>query len=199
MNTRVLLLLGCLLALSVRAQETTRELWTWKDANGVTQYSDRPVPGAKKVEMYTSAPATPAPAPAPAPAAPRPPAAPAETRYESFEFISPLQDESFFGSSLEITVRLRSEPDLAAGDQLRMYMDGKQVDEAKDRYEHTFTTLERGAHRVVAVIFDRMGQEKIRTQPRTFYIKQASIIEPKAVGPLLKPPPKPTPKPTPKN
>src|SRR5512139_2129003 len=199
MKTR-LLLLGCLLALSVQAQETKRELWTWKDANGVTQYSDRPVPGAKKVEMHTSAPATPAPAPAPKPAEPRPSAAPAETRYESFEFISPLQDESFFGSSLEITVRLRSEPDLAPGDQLRMYMDGKQVDEAKDRYEHTFTNIERGAHKVTAIIFDRMGKPKINAEPRTFYIKQATIIDPKAVGPLLKPPPpKPTPKPTPKN
>jgi hypothetical protein len=197
MNTRVLLL-GCLLALSSQAQETKRELWTWKDANGVTQYSDRPVPGAKKVEMYTSAPATPAPAPAPKPAEPRPSAAPAETRYESFEFISPLQDESFFGSGLEITVRLRSEPDLAAGDQLRIYMDGKQVDEAKDSYEHTFRNLDRGAHKVTAIIFDRMGKPKINAEPRTFYIKQPTIIEPKAVGPLLKPPP-PKPKPTPKN
>ncbi|MDH4053308.1 MAG: DUF4124 domain-containing protein, partial [Rubrivivax sp.] len=65
MNTRVLLL-GCLLALSVQAQESKRELWKWKDANGVTQYSDRPVPGATRVEMYTSAPVQPA-TPAPRP------------------------------------------------------------------------------------------------------------------------------------
>jgi hypothetical protein len=199
MNTRVLLLLGCLLALSVQAQDTKRELWTWKDANGVTQYSDRPVPGATKVEMHTTAPAAPsASAPTPKPSAPPPRAVPAETRYELLEFISPLADESFFGSGLEITVRLRSEPELAAGDQLRIYMDGKQVDEAKDRYEHTFRNLERGAHKVTAIIFDRMGQPKINAEPRTFYIKQATIIEPKAVGPLLKPPP-PKPKPTPKN
>jgi hypothetical protein len=76
-------------------------------------------------------------------------------------------------------------------------MDGKQVDEAKDRYEYTFTNLERGAHKVTAIIFDRMGKPKINAEPRTFYIKQPSIIEPKAVGPLLKP--KPKPKPTPKN
>ena len=50
MKTRTVLL-GCLLAMAVQAQESRRELWTWKDANGVTQYSDRPVPGAKRVEL----------------------------------------------------------------------------------------------------------------------------------------------------
>jgi hypothetical protein len=195
MNTRVLLL-GCLLALSVQAQNTTRELWKWKDANGVTHYSDVPVPGATRVDIHTSTPSAAAPVPKPAAPAPKP-AAPTETRYESFEFISPLADESFFGSSLEITVRLRSEPDLAPGDQVRIYMDGRQVDEAKDRYEHTFTNLDRGAHKVTATIFDREGRPKIEAQPRTFYIKQPSINEPRAVGPLLKP--KPPPKPTPKN
>ena len=34
MKTRTVLL-GCLLAMAVQAQETRRELWTWKDANGV--------------------------------------------------------------------------------------------------------------------------------------------------------------------
>ena len=51
MNIRVLLLLGCLFALSSQAQETKRALWTWTDANGVTHFSDRPVPGARKVEI----------------------------------------------------------------------------------------------------------------------------------------------------
>jgi hypothetical protein len=192
MNTRVLLL-GCLLALSAQAQETTRELWKWKDAEGVTHYSDVPVPGATRVDIRTSTPS--AATPAPQPAARTAPAEPAEARYQSFEFISPLQDESFFGSSLEITVRLRSEPDLAAGDQLRIYLDDKPVDEAKDRYEYTFRNLDRGAHKVTAVIYDREGRPKIDAGPRTFYIKQPSINEPKAVGPLLKPQPKPKPKP----
>jgi hypothetical protein len=196
MNTRVLLL-GCLLALSAQAQETTRELWKWKDAEGVTHYSDVPVPGATRVDIRTSTPS--AATPAPQPAARTAPAEPAEARYQSFEFISPLQDESFFGSSLEITVRLRSEPDLAAGDQLRIYLDDKPVDEAKDRYEYTFRNLDRGAHKVTAVIYDREGRPKIDAGPRTFYIKQPSINEPKAVGPLLKPQPKPKPKPAPKN
>ena len=196
MNTRVLLL-GCLLALSAQAQDTTRELWKWKDADGVTHYSDVPVPGATRVDIHTSTPsaATPPPKPAASPAS----VVPAETRYQAFEFISPLADESFFGSSLEITVRLRSEPDLAPGDQLRIYLDDKPVDEAKDRYEHTFRNLDRGAHKVTAVIYDREGRPKIDAGPRTFYIKQPSINEPKAVGPLLKPQPKPKPKPAPKN
>ena len=47
MKTRVLLL-GCLLALSSQAQ-TRREVYEWKDADGVKHYSDYPQPGARKI------------------------------------------------------------------------------------------------------------------------------------------------------
>jgi hypothetical protein len=198
MNTRVLLL-GCLLALSVQAQETKRELWKWKDANGVTQYSDRPVPGATKVEMYTAAPPPDA-APAARPASPTTPAKPgsaAAVRYQSLEIWQPANGESFFGADASVNVRMRSEPDLASGDRLLLYLDGKLVEGAANSYEHTLSNLERGVHSLAAVILDDKGNEKIRSEPRVFHIKLPTTIEPRAVGPSLKPqpPPKPQPKP----
>ena len=45
MNTRVLLL-GCLLVVTSEAQ-TRREVWQWRDENGVTHFSDFPQPGAR--------------------------------------------------------------------------------------------------------------------------------------------------------
>lgn len=196
MNTRVLLL-GCLLALSVQAQETKRELWKWKDANGVTQYSDRPVPGATKVEMYTSAPA-PAAAPAPRPATPAAQGKPAAgVQYQSLEIWQPASGESYFGADATVNVRMRSEPSLASGDRLLLYLDGKLVEGAADSYEHTLANLERGVHSLAAVILDDKGNEKIRSEPRVFHIKLPTTVEPRAVGPALKPapPPKPQPKP----
>jgi hypothetical protein len=197
MNTRVLLL-GCLLALSVQAQETRRELWTWKDANGVTQYSDRPVPGAKRVELSTSAPA-----PKAAPAtratsttATKPAAAPA-VQYQSLEIWQPENGQTYFGADATVDVRLRSEPELASGDRLLLYLDGKLVPGAGNSYEHNLTELERGAHSLAAVILDEKGNEKIRSAPRVFHIKQTTTVEPRAVGPNLKPPPPQQPKPTP--
>ena len=196
MNTRVLLL-GCLLALSVQAQESKRELWKWKDANGVTQYSDRPVPGATRVELYTSSPA-PAPAPAATPAAT--PAvqgeAAAGVQYQSLEIWQPANGESYFGADATVNVRMRSEPSLASGDRLLLYLDGKLVEGAASSYEYTLSNLERGVHSLAAVILDDRGNEKIRSEPRVFQIKLPTTIEPRAVGPALKPqaPPKPQPK-----
>jgi len=195
MNTRVLLL-GCLLALSVQAQETKRELWKWKDANGVTQYSDRPVPGATKVEMYTSAPA-PAATPAARPATPAAQGkAAAGVQYQSLEIWQPESGESYFGTDATVNVRMRSEPSLASGDRLLLYLDGKLVEGAANAYEHTLSNLERGVHSLAAVILDEKGNEKIRSEPRVFHIKLPTTIEPRAVGPALKPqaPPKPQPK-----
>ena len=190
MKTRMLLL-GCLLAVAVQAQETRHELWTWKDANGVTQYSDRPVPGAKKVQLTTTAPAEAppvAPSTTPTPAA-KPAAAPA-VQYQSLEIWQPENGESFFGADATVNVRLRSEPTVAAGDRLLLFLDGKLVEGGGAAYEYTLADLERGAHSITATILDDQGNEKIRSEPRVFHIKQPTVIAPKAVGPALKPKPR---------
>jgi hypothetical protein len=192
MNTRVLLL-GCLLALSVQAQESKRDMWTWKDANGVTQFSDRPVPGARKITINSSS-AAPVAGPAtnaPAPAAPAKPASPAVVSYQSLEIWAPESGESFFGADATVNVRMRSEPSLAPGDRLLLYLDGKLVEGPANAYEHTLANLERGAHSVSAVILDDKGNEKIRSAPRVFHVKQPTTVTPRAVGPAIKPPPKP--------
>ena len=196
MNTRVLLL-GCLLALSVQAQETKRELWKWKDANGVTQYSDRPVPGATKVEMYTSTPA-PSAAPAARPATPAAQEKPAAgVQYQSLEIWQPESEQSFFGADTTVDVRLRSKPDLASGHQLRLFLDGTLVEGGANGSNYTLSNLDRGAHSLEALIVDQEGAVQIRSQPVVFHVMQPTTIEPRAVGPALKPQPPPRPQPRP--
>ena len=198
MNTRVLLL-GCLLALSSQAQETKRELWTWKDANGVTQYSDRPGPGAKRVEL---AGVTPPPPSSPTVAAPaKPPAGstvtpgPATTvEYRSLEIWQPENGASFFGADATVGVRMRSDPELVSGHRLMLYLDGKLVEGPQNALEHTLGNLERGVHSITAVITDEKGNERIRSEPRVFHIREPSTVPPGAVGPSLRPPPKPQPR-----
>lgn len=189
MNTRVLLLLGCLFALASQAQDARREMWVWKDANGVTHYSDRPVPGARKLEIagVTS------PNPPPAVAAPGQPAAkpgqPAAIEYRSLEIWQPENGESFFGADATVDVRMRSEPDVVANHRLMLYLDGKLVEGAPDALEYNLGNLERGVHSLTAVIVDEKGNEKIRSEPRVFHIRQPSTVPPRAVGPKLRPPP----------
>jgi hypothetical protein len=197
MKTRVLLL-GCLLALAVQAQESKRELWTWKDANGITQYSDRPVPGATKVALTG---VTPSPSAATAPGVVAPPArasVKSAVQYQSLEIWQPAQDETFYGADAAVSVRLRSDPDLAPGDRLVLALDGRRVDGSPNSYEHLLTNLPRGAHSLSAAIVDEQGNTKILSEPRVFHVQQPTVNEPRAVGPNLKPSAQPKPKPTPK-
>lgn len=194
MNTRVpLLLLGCLFALSSHAQVSTREMWVWKDANGVTHYSDRPVPGARRLEIAGVTSPNP---PPPAAAAPGKPAAkpgqpPAAIEYRSLEIWQPENGATYFGADATVDVRMRSEPEVAATDRLMLFLDGKLVEGAPNALEHNLANIERGVHSLTAVILDEKGNEKIRSEPRVFHIKQPSTIAPRAVGPKLKPPPPP--------
>ena len=194
MNIRLPLLLGCLLALSSQAQESRRELWTWTDANGVTHFSDRPVPGARQVAVTTSTPQprVAAPQPASAATASSPPEA-AAISYRSLEIWQPTNGESFFGADAAVNVRVRSEPELSQGHTLLLYLDGKLVEGATNSDSYTITDLQRGVHSLAAVITDERGNEKIRSEPRVFHVRQPTVIPPAAVGPNLRPPVTPTP------
>ena len=60
--------------------------------------------------------------------------------------------------------------------------------------DYTLASLERGAHSITATISDANGNEKIRSQPVVFHMKQNTIIAPRAVGPGVRPVPRPTPR-----
>ena len=196
MKTRILVLASCLLAFASQAQQSTKELWTWRDANGVVHFSDTPGPGATRVDLVVpgapSGGAT-AQAPATARAVAKPPAAPGVT-YTSLEIWQPESGASFFEADATVSVRLRSEPAVAEGDSLRLYVDGKLVEGAGNSLDYTLASLERGAHSITATISDANGNEKIRSQPVVFHMKQNTIIAPRAVGPGVRPVPRPTPR-----
>jgi hypothetical protein len=197
MKTRVLVLAAILCASSAQAQEAKREVWIWTDANGVTNISDRPVPGARRTEIATMS--TPAPAAEPAPAA-TPAGADRQTapavEYRLLEIWEPEQDASFFGADVAVNVRMRVEPDLAPGHRIFLFLDGQRVEGATDALEHTLTGVPRGAHSLTAVIWDEGRTELFRSQPRVFHVRQPTVNSPAAVGPNLRPrPPAPAPRP----
>ena len=196
MNKRVLLLAGLLFALSSAAQESRRELWMWKDANGVTHYSDRPVPGARKVELsHVAEPATETVPVSPAGDAPSEEEEAVPVEYRLLEFLQPTEGQTYFGADATVDVQLRMAPQLAEGHQLAVYLDGTLVGGAANATSYTIGNLVRGEHTLTAVIQDQRGNDLLRSQPRTFHIRQPSTIPPAAVGPKLRPPPKPAPRP----
>ena len=184
MKTRVLLL-GCLLALSSQAQNR-REVYEWKDADGVTHYSDYPAPGARKIILNGTPPGTSAPNAATTAEKAKQPAAPGVV-YDRLEIWTPDNDASFFEPDTEIVIRIRSEPSLDAADRLVTYVDGKQLPEL-NALEHRLTGVPRGAHTVTSAIYGRDGKEKIRSTPVVFHMKQTTVTNPRNQGPAVRPP-----------
>jgi hypothetical protein len=191
MKTRALLLacvLAATVATTVQAQSSSsqskgREVWEWKDPNGVTHYSDQPTPGARRIvisaqstSVSPQATVTPVRPPAPRPGA-QPTAA--TVQYARLEIWQPANETSFFGADATVNVRLRSEPDLQPGDQLLTYLDGKLVG-GQNSTELTLTGLDRGVHSLTSVILDAKGNEKIRSNDVVFYVKQPSVLSPQS-------------------
>jgi hypothetical protein len=197
MKTRILVLASCLLAFASQAQESTKELWTWRDANGVVHFSDTPGPGATRVDLVVpGAPSGGATAPARATASTvaKPPAAPGTT-YNRLEIWQPENGASFFEADAAVSLRIRSEPQLSPGDRLLTYLDGKLLP-GENALEQTLTGLDRGVHSASSVILARDGTEKIRSAPVVFHMKPPTASNPRNQGPALRPaPPKPAPRP----
>ena len=201
MGTRLLVL--CCLCAAFAApvlQGATTQMWVWVDAQGVKHYSDKPVPGAKLISVASMEPAEPV-----RPATPPPASkstvtrtAPAQTgaQYDVLEIFQPAENETFFNADAVVTVRIRSEPELASGDQMRLYLDGNLVEGEPTAREYSLSGLERGAHSIRAQIVDAQGKPKLLSEPRMFHIRQNTVGTPRAVGPNLRPPPpRPTPRP----
>jgi hypothetical protein len=194
---RIALLLLCALATTALANQT---IWKWVDEKGVTHYSDRPVPGATRVEVSTSvsrsapvddssrsyAPTTPSPSATPAA---EPPA-----NYSRFEITQPEPNGTIANSGGEVLVSVRLEPALNVAHNMALYMDGRLVTGfPPTALDYAMKEVPRGTHSLVAVVQDGRGRRIQESQPVTFTVRQESSASP-PVGPALKPPPKPTPR-----
>jgi hypothetical protein len=200
MKTRLPLLASCLLAFAVQAQESKVQMWMWKDANGVVHYSDVPGPGAVKMDVNISH-GQPGSAPTSSSQGEgngegRGEGAPpvASTTYSSLEIVQPANGASFFDADSVVDVQISPSPGLAKTDSVYLFLDGKRVGNSGSALGYSMQNIERGEHTLTSVIVDEQGNEKIRSQPVVFYMKQNVIGTPAAVGPKLKPPPKPTPR-----
>ncbi len=199
MKKRAVLIAGVLCALATAAHGSSRELWTWTDANGVTHYSDTPVPGAKKIQLTGYG--------APLPGASTTPAAPTTSRsqsdedqaitYRSLEVTQPTEGANFFGADATVNVVIDIDPVPAPSHRLALYFDGKLVQGATNSRQYTIGNLARGTHTLAAVIQDENGTELMRSPVRTFYVQQPRADNPAVVGPSLRPQPPATPAPRP--
>lgn len=167
------LCLLCAAALADNGKPTT--VYRWVDAQGVVHYSDQPHPNAQKLEIrgaqtFSELPPQSSAGTAPEQAQPSAPAA----AYQSCAIAQPTDQQSLMNVN-QTTAVVQTSPALRAGDQVHLFVDGKQI--AGSGTSFTFSVF-RGQHSVQAVIEDSTGQIVCETNNVTFFVHQPSIRNP---------------------
>lgn len=176
------LMTGCA-TLALSAMATAAETWKWKDANGVVHYSDKPVPGAERVDVVPPKPSSSA--PTPAAAAPRAAATRAEPTqpvvipYARCVIAAPDHEETFNAVD-SVTAGVLLEPALQSGHRIEVLLNGNVVqDWPQDAMGYTFKNLERGSYTISARVLDADGVAACTGPSITFYVRLPTVAPPK--------------------
>jgi hypothetical protein len=179
------LILCCALSMSSAGATPA---WTWTDENGTVHFSDRPVPGARQIELggAQTIPAAPAAAPAAQPATVDTAAA---QPYRTIAITSPAQQETLWNIGGNLDVQIDLAPALRPGHVLDIYFDGERRNLNTTSTRFTLTEVWRGVHTLQAIVLDASGRELARSLAVTFMVQQTSIQNPNNPNvPRLAPP-----------
>jgi hypothetical protein len=88
-------------------------------------------------------------------------------------FVSPEPEETFWGTGNDLSVELAVDPMMAAGMQIRLFIDDQQV-ASIGSLEVTLQQIDRGTHVIRAELVDGTGRLLARSEPVTFFMKQFS-------------------------
>src|SRR5262245_29005936 len=136
-----LILLSALLGSAASAAPA----WTWVDAEGTRHYSDRPVPGAEKVELAGAqgfGATTRAPRTTSAGNAAGVPGAP----YQAIEVVSPAEQETLWNIGTNLSVQVRFDPALKPGHRYDLLYDGQRRNVNTATPSVTLPDVFRGEH-----------------------------------------------------
>lgn len=170
MDTRsILVLVGLALAPITVADEA----YVWTDENGVVHYSDRPTPGAERIELAepnrSRSLGSPRDADDTADASDLSP-----FRYESIEVSSPGPEENLWNIEGVLNVSLSLSPALRPGHQVRVYFDGNPRIVSGTSFQ--VQEVWRGVHNLQAEILDENGRMLIRSRTNRFYVQQSTVF-----------------------
>jgi Domain of unknown function (DUF4124) len=146
--------------------------WTWVDANGTVHFSDRPVPGARQVELSGAQGFG---AQAPARVAPADGDAAQATPYQAVEIVSPADQETLWNIGATLHVQVRFQPALQSGHRYDLVLDGQRRNVEATAGRVSLPDVFRGAHTLQVVVIDSAGTELMRSPPRTFFVQQTSV------------------------
>jgi hypothetical protein len=176
-----LLLAACATAQAADIYRSTGEY-------GEPVYSNKPQPGATKVEVppLTIVPSVPVTESAqPAGQKPR------TDGYQQLAIVTPTEDAPVRDNAGNVRVGLQVRPPLQNGDRIRIYLDGAAWGNPFRSTSITLNNVPRGAHTLQAAIVGPAGAELVRSQRIIFYLQRVSVLlqkPPKAPGGATRPP-----------
>lgn len=154
-------------------------IYRWTDSQGNIHFSDKPHPGAKRVdhlpplETYSPPNLPPAHTSQPQSQSNGQGSAKPRDRYQTLRLTHPQPKQTFRSAERKVAVTVKVTPGLATarGDKLVYYLDGKRVAGPTTSTHIVLNNVNRGTHDVAAAVVGANGKELIRSVPVTFYMK----------------------------
>jgi hypothetical protein len=155
------------------------QVYKWVDEDGVVHFSDRPHPGAERIQLPTyrvNSRPTPPPVTRSTTSTAQQQQPVEETpafAYTSVAITSPKAEETLWNIESILNVTLAVTPALQRGHRVRVFMDGtpQMVRGTSFQVADVF----RGIHNIQVEILDETGQLMIRSTPSRFYVQHNVI------------------------
>ncbi len=146
---------------------------------GQVIYSDQSAPGAEKVDVdpTTYTPRALPQKPSPDQGEPTQSASEIEG-YESFSIARPSDAETIWSNQGNVSIALSIEPTLKPGDKFQLLLDDHTVVAQGHSTAVQLHNIDRGTHRLQAVILNDSGREVARTTTTTFHMRRTITKRP---------------------
>lgn len=154
------------------------DVYRWVDANGQAHYSDRPQPGAERITIQVSPPASGSAAgvgPTDNIQAPdnEPPAPVFD--YQSLTITSPAQDQVLWNIEAQLDVVASVQPGLQPEHVLQFYLDGRMASAEPGSTQTRFSEVFRGEHTLRVEVVDESGKTVVTSPTTRFFVRQTAI------------------------
>ena len=158
-------------------------IYKWRDADGVAHFSDKPHPGAERLDVDEPPAVKLAPVEEmPSLTSDTPPAA---QPYEHFGIVQPQPEATVRNNPGTVVVRFSIEPELRDDDHIRVLLDDRAIRTGVTAPTVALHEVYRGTHTLAAVIEDSTGKALARAEPVTFYMHRPSVHIPANQPPRL--------------
>lgn len=157
------------------------EVYRWKDADGQVHFSDVPRPGAERITITVSPPASGSPAGNSSAASgqddedenPEP-----VERYQSLTITSPAQEQVLWNIEGQLDVAAAVQPPLQPGHALRFSLDGRTMAAEPGETRVQFPQVFRGEHTLQVEVVDAQGRALVATPTTRFFVRQTALPNP---------------------